>query len=255
MGQIVLTRRATLIGNGAHIFVPKEWAGQEIVLTMKPEKPVRKRILEVLEPYLNDICGAFLFGSYARGEQTHKSDVDLLVLTSKKIKIRYRGFEIICIEEDKFENALKTSPVLLFSMLSEANAIINEGLLQRLKENFKPKLEDFAEFIEDTKRTIKINEDLIKSYQGKEEISDSASVYSLVLRLRGVFIINSLIKGENYSNKLFKEWVQHLSKIDLKEIYDVYLDQKRDLKSKKKIKTIELTNLLNLLKKEINKFK
>lgn len=250
-----IIRKVSLVGNGAHIFAPKEWVGEEIVLIRKPRKPIRERIWEVLEPYLEDISGAFLFGSYARGEEREGSDIDLFAITNKKIKIKEKGFGVICVEEDKFKDAVNLAPVMVYSMLSEAKPIVNAGSLEKLRMKYKPKLMDFKEFLEDCERAIKINEELLKVNK-EEYIDGSTYAYSLILRLRGVFIIQCLLKRQVCSYKLFRSGVQSVIKgVDFDEVYSTYLNAKANIERKRKLKVSNLAALLELLKKEVYELK
>jgi len=255
-GEQQLMRRASLVGNGAHIFVPKEWAGQQVILIRRPEKSPRERIIETLEPYLDKIAGAYLFGSYARGEETEESDIDLFLITNEKLKLKAEGFEIVCIEKNKFAEALKIAPIIVYSMLQEAKPIINAGLLAELRKRYKPKKEDFSEFLRESKRIIKINEEILQEDLGKECTKNGAVAYSLILRLRGVFIIKCLLAGRLYSYKSFREWVNgNVKKIGFDSIYRAYLASKSETDREVKIKIADLSKLLSFLKNEIIKMK
>ena len=68
------------VGNSAGIILPKEWLnGKEKVELIETPKDIKKELLEVLDSYLPDIIGIYLTGSYARGEETPESDIDILV--------------------------------------------------------------------------------------------------------------------------------------------------------------------------------
>ncbi len=240
-----------VFGNGAHIFVPKEWAGEQIVLVRPKKKSLKDKIIEVLSPYLDSIAGVYLYGSYARSEQTENSDIDLFVVTNKKIKIKEKGFEIISLEQEEIENAIKLEPLLVYSILSEAQVIINSELLEKLKIEHKPKLADFGSFFKDSERMIKVNKDFIDAEKG-EHISTEAVIYSLVLRLRGLFIVKCLLVNRVYNHKSFKEWIScKMKNIDFDSIYDAYKCSKRDSKIRFKIKVKDIRLLLKFLENEL----
>ena len=78
------------VGNSAGVLVPKDWLNGEarVTLVKKPQN-IRQNTLEILNAYLPHIIGLYLVGSYARGEQTSTSDIDILGITdniNKKIK-------------------------------------------------------------------------------------------------------------------------------------------------------------------------
>ena len=55
-----LIRKVGVVGNGAHIFVPKEWIGEKVIVIKAPAKELKEQILDVLNPYLENIEGAYL---------------------------------------------------------------------------------------------------------------------------------------------------------------------------------------------------
>ena len=249
--QEQLIRKVTPVGNGAHIFVPKEWIDENILLVRTIKQNIEEKILDILNPYLENISAIFLYGSYARNEQTSNSDIDILIIADKKFKIENsKNFEIIVLE-DKIEEAIKINPILIYSALDEARPIINSQLLKELKRKYKPKLKDFKEIIRDTKRLIHINREFLNLE--KEEYTDNDAVaYSLILRLRGIYLINRLLSKKEYSKKEFGSWIKKNVKLkDYNSIHDAYLSVKKEVKGKSKILITDLTNLLDFLDKQI----
>ncbi len=245
-----ISRKVMSIGNGAHIFVPREWL-HEIVYITKPKQSLNDKILSIISPHFENIKGVYLYGSRARNEHEKDSDIDLFIITSKKIKIKSKSFEIISINENEIEKAIKLNPILIYSILSEAKPIINSSLLEELRNKYKPKLRDFAEFLKDTQKLIKINKDILESE--KEKNTNEGVPYSIILRLRGIFIINHLLSEKTCSNKEFREWIKNdLPNINLKSVYLSYKAVKTNSKTPE-TKTNDLKQLLNLLEKEIEK--
>lgn len=254
--QEQLIRKVREIGNGAHIFAPKEWLGEEVFIVRSPKKSLKEKILSVIEPYLEYIEGAYLYGSQARNEADPDSDIDLLLITSKRLKIKKQEYEIVPIEKEKMSKAIKIAPVIVYSALSEAKPIINAKLLKELKDLYKPKLSDFKEFIEDTKRIISIDKEVLDLDKDEGEWSESYSIsYSLILRLRSIFIINCLLSNKVYSNKIFKSWVlKNLPSINYNSIYQVYKLVKNNKKGKR-VRLKDLIDLYNFLNEETKKLK
>jgi len=189
-----LIRKVTPIGNGAHIFAPKDWLNDNVVLIRVPKQSVEVKILEVLKPYLEHIEGVFLYGSYARNEQNENSDIDFLVIANKKLLIKKDNHDIIVLEEKNIEKAIEISPILIYSALAEARPIINSKLLEELKKKYKIQNKHIKDYLTQTKEIIRVNEEF-------------PSLYSLVLRLKGVYIINQLLSDKSYSNEKFKSWL------------------------------------------------
>ena len=238
-----IIREVTPIGNGAHIFAPKEWMGEMVVIVRTPRISLKKRILKVLEPYLENILGVYLYGSYARGEQRKDSDVDVLVISDKNFKIKEMGFEIITLEKGKIREAIKIAPILVYSAITEAKPVINSELLAELKKNYKPRAQDFKEYIKETKEIIKINEELL-------------STYSIILRLRSIYIIENLLSGKKYSFVEFKRWIlkdarNEDTEANFNNIYDAYIREKNNLKAG--IKEDYLKDFLLILKEKTKK--
>jgi len=201
--QEQITRIVSKIGNGAHIFVPKEWTNEEIILIRKPKKDLKERILTVLSPYLDIIKGVYLYGSQARKESNNQSDIDLLVITSEKLKIKIPPFEIICLREKDLEKAISISPILIYSILREAKPILNSELLNKMKTT-KVKTNLIKEYLKENERILNINSSILEK---DTEYASEEVLYSLLLRLRGIILLKSIMRKENYSNKEFEDWM------------------------------------------------
>jgi len=66
--------------------------GQKVIISLveKTIEEIEDEILYILKPYLKHIQGIYLYGSYARNEQTPESDIDILVITDG-IKIKKKN--------------------------------------------------------------------------------------------------------------------------------------------------------------------
>ena len=75
-----LVKQVVRVGNSAGVILPREWlnAKAKVKLVGEPLN-IKKNVLEILAPYLGDVIGIYIVGSYAREEETERSDVDVLV--------------------------------------------------------------------------------------------------------------------------------------------------------------------------------
>ena len=250
-----LRKRVARSGNSGAVWVPKDWLGEEIIVTRLETKKlsIEEEIIDILIPHLRDISAVFLYGSYARNEENMDSDVDVLVIAKNKFTIINKKFDIDVIEEAKTKNAAKND-VFFYSVLHEARPIFNSILLEELKQikfDSSKFIKWFKDSTEDSIKSIKELIDLDK-LDGDYVISDS-TLYSLILRLRGVFLINCIIKRKKFSNRSFKKWITaYIPDYELKKMYDVYRsvrDNKKILRVKIKMTNVE--KLLGILQKEV----
>ena len=245
-------------GNGGAVWVPKDWLGQEVVviLPQKPKLEVREKIIHLLEPYLKDIISVFIYGSYARHEETKESDVDVMVITEKPIKINIKEpkLELTAFELHKLKKAIEKQPVMYYQIVQEAEPLINAHVLEELK-NIKLENKNFKDYINQTKEHVKSSKELLDLDKLDGEFVRSYSIlYSAILRLRGIFIVRCILSKENFSNKNFKKWLigEGINNDEFEYFYSTY----RAIRDNKKIKDVKIKipsaeKLLNILEKEL----
>ena len=238
-----LIKRITKAGNSSNVLLPREWLGgmARVELIEKPLN-INEDILEILNSYLKNVIGIYLVGSYARGEETKESDVDILVITDKiNKKIRKGKYEIILISKDNLEKTIEKNALPLLPMVREAEPILNKGLINEYKK-IKPNKENTKFILELTKSSRKMCKEAIKiSKELNENISDEI-MYSLILGLRTIYIIDSLKKNKIPSTKGLKSLIIKLTKSE--EVYHAYSRMKNDKKTKSAIKP-EIAEKLN----------
>lgn len=258
--QEQLVKRVVSSGNGGAVWVPKSWLGEEIIV-IRPEKPeldIKEKIIKILVPHLQDVIAIFLYGSYARNEQDKDSDIDVLVVAKEKFNIKKQEkVDIKVTQLDKLKETVAKNPIMYLSILQEAKPIVNSSLLDELKK-VKINHKNFKWFIQTTTDHIKTNKEFIKLDKLDGEYLTSYSViYSIMLRLRGIFLIKSLISKKDYSNKLFKKWLlkHNISNPEYMTAYNIYRSIRDNKKIDKKIKISTAEALLNILIKETNDLK
>ncbi len=251
--QEQIIRKVTEIGNGAHIFAPKEWVNEKVLIIRLEKKTIKDRILEILYPHLDKIISVLLYGSHARNEADQDSDVDILIIAKEKFKIEnQQGMEFIVISENSLDSAIKTNPIMMYSIIKEAKPMINSSYLETLtKIKINSKL--FKPFIDSTKSSISSSQELIELDKKTGKTASNSVLYSLILRLRGVFIISRLLNNKEYSNALFKKFLTENCKIDYDKIYEIY----RTVRDNKELKDLIPINqeevLLAFLEQETKK--
>jgi len=245
-------------GNGGAVWVPKDWLGQEVVviLPQKPKLELRERIIHLLEPYLKDIIAVFIYGSYARHEETKESDIDIMVITEKPLKINIKEpkLEIMTFELYKLKKAIEKHPVIYYQIVQEAEPLINAHVLEELRD-IKLENKNFKYYLNETKEHIKSNKELLELDKLDGEFIKSYSInYSTILRLRGIFVMRCIINKENFSNKNFRKWLikEGINNYEFEQTYSVYRAVRDNIKIQNiKIKIPVLEKLLNILEKEM----
>ena len=242
-----IIKRAFKLGNSAGVILPIEWKDKKVTIKLI-DKSIPQEIIEILNErdLLKNTIGIFLAGSYARGEETESSDIDILVVTDcidKQIKIG--KYEITIISKDKFDKSIIKS-LYLISMLNEARVILNNDLLKSYKENINNP--SIKKYLNEIKSITKINEEVVKMDEELREKVADETLYSIVLRLRELYLIECLKNNKNQSNK---EFISLIKNIASEECYNSYLRIKNDLKSKKVISTKETNALLNEIKRRV----
>lgn len=196
MEQII--KMVQQIGNGGHIYLPKEIVGKKVVITLieKTIEDIEEEIIKMLKPYLKHTKGIYLYGSYARNEQTPDSDIDVLVITDGKIKIKKRinEYEITSISSERLEKAIEYTAPLILPLLKEAVPILNQSLIEKYKQEKLTK-KNTKWYIETTESSLELAKYLV------EEKDIEGVVYPLIMRLRGLRMIASLIENKQYSER------------------------------------------------------
>lgn len=238
------------VGNSAGVILPKNWINGKARIELI-EKPldIKKDILEILEPYLQDIEGVYLIGSYARGEQTKESDVDVLVITNKiNKKIKKGKYELILIPKDKVEIALEKNIIPILPMLKEAKPLINNSLIKKYQTTKLTK-KNLKWHIELTKSALGINKEFIKSDEEMKSNSSDAVAYSLILRFREAYLVNCLIKDKIPKKRELLNLIKKIS--GSLKAYIGYLRAKNDEKDKNELPVQEAKRLYEDICKKI----
>ena len=217
-------------GNGGHIVLPKEYVGKRIRFILEPKsfEDIKFEVLEILKPYLENILGVYLYGSYARNEQTINSDVDILAVTGTKLKVidKINSYSIVSATVMELESTLKNNAVLLLPIVKEARTIINPGLLEKYKE-YKFTNNNTKWFIDSSMHVLELNK---KGLDLNFEIG--SIVYSLMLRIRGLLMIKLMLNYKLYSKVSLFSYLKsnEFSQDKIEELYKIYSNERNNIK-------------------------
>jgi predicted nucleotidyltransferase len=249
--------KARPVGNSSGVLLPKEWLNKKVVVTIKEpsEKEILHEIIEILYNYgvIKNVLGIYLVGSYARGKKeiTIDSDIDLLIITKDISKtIEKDNYQIILIKESALLKNLKEMPFHYYPMIYEAKPLLNDELLASYK---KTKIDLKSSFIKDTKKMLEKSKEMINLDKklGNKKTGDSVA-YSLILRLRGIYIIDKLSKKQLWrKNELLKIIKGVTGNLDM---YKRYLYVKKGGLSHKSLYIEDAEKMIDYIEKEILKW-
>ena len=220
-------------GNSAHIVLPKDYVGKRIRFLLEPKtfNDIKSEILEILKPYLENILGVYLYGSYARNEQTVDSDVDILVITNTKLKIidKINYCTIVSVTLKELENTLSTNAVLILPIIKEAKTIINPDLLEKYKE-YKFTKKNTKDFVDGSIGILELNKNGLEL-----DFEIGSLVYSLILRIRGLLMIKAIINKTSYSKSLLFDYLENysFSNEKIEELYKIYSNERNNMRVRK----------------------
>lgn len=250
--------RARQVGNSSGVLLPRGWLNKRVVVTLAEpdEKDILHSVLEILytEGILKNVLGIYLIGSHARGrgESTAESDIDLLVITDNINRtIDKDNYQINLIGKSMLLKSLKEMPFHYFPMIYEARPLLNQELLalyKKLKINLK------SSFIKDTKKALKESKEIISLDKrlGSNKTGDAVA-YSLILRLRGLYILDRISKKQLWVKKEFEDLIKKIT--GNLDVYKRYLHAKGKGGSKdNSIYIKDAEKIINYLEKEMLKW-
>lgn len=244
-------------GNGSIVYTPKQWIGKKAIVILEQKTPdLAEEIFKTLKPHAEHLQGVFLFGSQARNEQTPDSDIDVLVVSDQEFEIKKEKFEFVVKTKNEIMQSIQSDPKLfLFSALREAKPIFNESLLQELR-GIKPK-PDFKRFFEDTLTAFQNVQQLLAPEQKRQQkFTDSNAIfYSLILRLKTIFLIHCFAKKKSCSNKQFFQFLRAhgLSQKLIEDFLAVFRSERNNEKTIVQIRLEDAIRLFEIAKLEFVK--
>jgi len=245
-----LIKNTIRVGNSAGVLLPKEFLNTQVKIVLQPLN-IEKDVLDILlkEKVLSNVLGVYLVGSYARGEQTIESDIDILIITdSLNDRIKNGKYDLMLVSKDLVEEKMKKDIFPLIPMMIEAKPIINKSLLDNYVNTSLTK-NNLKWHIDTTKSAMNVVMEYIKlAEETGKEVSDAAS-YSLILRLRTIYLIDCLKKGKKWTKKEFLGLIKKIS--GSLTAYERYLESKNKNTKEFKLPINEAKKLMDYNNKKI----
>jgi predicted nucleotidyltransferase len=245
-------KKAIKAGNSSAVILPRSWLNKEVRIELIKKTPdtILLDVINIAKKYidLSEVIGIYLTGSYARGEEDESSDIDILIITNgvDKELIIEGIYSILIVSSELLKQKLREDLFPIGQMIKEAKPLLNSDYISLLDVNVTEKnVKWYLDTTDD-----KIN--LIKKVIAKEKSKDKKYIhdkiaYTLILRIRTLYIIKKLISNQDYSKKDFTKLIKDISKGI--NVYERYLAVKNNLEEKNGISMEEAERLYEYLVK------
>jgi len=250
-------KRAVKAGNSSAVILPRAWLNKEVrvELIKKDHKIILSEVIHILTKYLDlsNVISIYLTGSYARGDESKDSDIDILVITKDhgREAIQEGMYNILLVSEKLLQQKLKSDLLPIGQMIKEGKPLLNSKFLENIK--IKVTKDNVKWYLNTTEDKLRIIEKALQNNKTKtSKISDSLA-YTLVLRIRTLYIIKKLIESKSYFKKDFIQIIKSISKSD--NPYKSYLTIKQDEKDNYQTSLNEVERLYKYLKKQLSEIK
>ncbi len=254
----VQIKRAVRAGNSSAVILPRAWLDKEVRVELAKKTPETMliEVISILKNYikLEEVTGIYLTGSYARGEEKEDSDIDILVVTSNidKEMIREGIYNILIVSESLIRQKLSQDLFPIGQMIKEAEPLLNSGYLNSI--DIKVTKKNIKWYIDTTEEKLKLIWKIVNNARkANKKYLDARVGYTLVLRIRTMYIAKKLIENKDYSNRDFLKIIKNISKGA--GAYEGYLAVKNNLEAKNKISVEEISRLYGYLGFQLNEIK
>jgi predicted nucleotidyltransferase len=250
-------KKAIKAGNSSAVILPRAWLNKNVRIELVEKTPemMLYDVISIVKRYMNleDIIGIYLVGSYARGEQDENSDIDILVISRNidREMIIEGNYNILLVSSELLNQKLKQDLFPIGQMIREAKPILNSNYLDSIKVEITK--ENVKWYLDTTESKLSLIKEIIsKSQKNKKYLCDKV-VYTLILRIRTLYVIKKMIRNEPYSKKEFIKLINSISK--RANSYESYLNVKNNLKDKNKASIDEIKGLYDYLDNQLIELK
>jgi len=249
-----IIRKANKSGNSSAVVLPRAWLNKRVKVELvdKGSEEILKDVLDIVSDKikLEEIIGVYLVGSYARGDYDDDSDIDVLIITKDVDRelIKEGAYEILLVSKELLYQKMDGNILPIGPMLYEAKPLLNADFLESVEIKITKK--NIGWYIDTTKSALKISEKAIKIDKelGLEKIGDAVA-YSLILRLRTLYIIECLKENKKLRKNEFLKLVKRVSGSII--AYERYVYSKnKSGRNKDCLPIVEAEKLIDYIDKE-----
>ncbi len=250
-------KKAVKAGNSSAVILPRAWLNREVrvELAKKTAETILLDVINIARKNINleKIIGIYLVGSYARGEESKDSDIDVLIISGgiDKEMIHEGMYNILIVSKELLEQKLKKDLFPVGQMIKEAKPLINSDYLGSIEVKVTKKSVKWH--VDTTDEKIGLIKEILEKINNSKKKVDNRAIYTLVLRIRTLFIIQKLIKNQDYSKKSFIKLIENISGSN--NAYEAYLSIKNKLEEANKATKEEAERLYHYLKKQYDEVK
>lgn len=247
-------KKAVKAGNSSAVILPRAWLNQEVrvELVKKTPETILLDVINIAKKYidLEKIIGIYLVGSYARGEEDENSDIDVLIISSNidKEMIKEGIYNVLIVSKELLNQKLESDLLPIGQMITEAKPLINSSYLDSIE--FKITRKNVKWYIDTTREKLELIKEILEKTKGK---ADNRIIYTLILRIRTLYIIQKLINNQVYSKKDFIKLIERISRSNY--TYNSYLSIKNNSEEANITRKEEAEKLYYYLKKQLNNVK
>jgi len=243
-------KKAIKAGNSSAVILPRSWLDKDVRIELIKKTPeiILFDVLNIAKKYvpLKEIIGVYLTGSYARKEEDKESDIDILIITKNiDLELINEGiYNLLLVSSGLLKQKLKNDLFPVGQMIREAESLLNSDYLNSL--NIEVTRKNVKWYLDTTEEKIQLIEKIIEKEKEKNKkyVSDRIA-YTLILRIRTLYMLKNLILNEDYSKKNF---ILHIKKISQgTNAYERYLVIKNNLKEENKVSLEEIERLCEYL--------
>ena len=157
-------------------------------------------------------------------------------------------YNLFIISSDLLQQKLNQDLFPIGQMIKEARPLLNSNYLSSLKVKITKR--NIRWYLETTEEKLKMLKQIIDwARHGNKNYLGARIAYTLILRIRTLYIINNFIKNENYSKIDFIRLIKTISKGT--NAYRGYLTFKNNLEERQDITLEETERLYNYLKNQL----